>query len=117
MKLSFRNRRKATESLLGPDEYILLTFNDVDISSKISGKRAEYALHVSHMEIDDAHMPHSDVSSVDGRRVEIGSLLSFAQVSFDLFYSIYGIGWFNVSYYSRGRVSNKLSLCRNLAGI
>lgn len=79
MKLSFRNRTNVTESLLGPDEYILLKFNDVDITSKVSGSGAEYALQVSHMEIDDAHMPHTDISSVDDRRIEIGSLLSFTQ--------------------------------------
>ena len=84
MKVSFRNRSNTSESLLRPDEYILMTFNDVDITSQVSGKRAEYALHVSHLEIDDAHIPQNEVNSFDASRVEIGSLLSFAQVSIDL---------------------------------
>ena len=84
MKLSFRNRSNTSESLVRPDEYILMTCNDIDITSQVSGKRAEYALHVSHLEIDDAHIPQSEVNSLDTSRVEIGSLLTFAQVSVNL---------------------------------
>jgi len=77
VKLSFRNRRMETEPFHGSDEYILLKFNDVNLTSSVSGKRAEYALQIAHLDIDDAHVPSKKVNSVDDRRVVIESLLSF----------------------------------------
>ena len=80
-KLSFRNRKSEAQSMLRPDEYMLATFNDLDVTSSVSSKRVDCVMNVGRFEIDDAHIPYNNSDVTQGRRVEIGNLMSFAEVS------------------------------------
>ncbi|CAB9499302.1 Autophagy-related protein 2 [Seminavis robusta] len=80
LKLGFRNRSSEAAPYLGPEEYILMTFDEISATSSLSHKRSEFALHISHLEIDDSQTQYHDkMQAAEGRKAEIGTLLSFTQ--------------------------------------
>jgi hypothetical protein len=79
-KVSFRNRSNESALSSKPDEYILLTFSELSLSSTVSLRSADLALYISHVEIDDAQLDCNGCPT--DLKVEIGNVLSFSQVSF-----------------------------------
>jgi hypothetical protein len=81
------NRRA---SFRRPEEYMLLTFDDLNVSSSLSARTSEHSLSISHFEIEDAQLDTTQVNagyvSLGGipqseGRVEIGNVLRFTSVS------------------------------------
>jgi hypothetical protein len=73
-----------------PDEYMLLTFDDLNVSSTLSARTSEHSLTISHFEIEDAQLDTTQANagyvSLGGipqaeGRVEIGNVLRFTSVS------------------------------------
>lgn len=81
------NRRA---SFRRPEEYMLLTFDDLNVSSSLSARISEHSLSISHFEIEDAQLDttHANAGYVSlggipqsEGRVEIGNVLRFTSVS------------------------------------
>jgi hypothetical protein len=76
------------------EEYLLLTFDDLNFSSSVSLRTSDHSFSVSNLEIEDAQMDKSysggeTFVSIGGQplaegRVEIGNFLRFASVSFGI---------------------------------
>jgi hypothetical protein len=81
IKLLFRNRICEVAPYVGPEEYILLTLDELNASSSLSFSRSEFSFHISHLEIDDSHIPYDKLDTPENPKAEIGSLLCFSQVS------------------------------------
>lgn len=79
LKMSFRGGKSDKKTYLGPEEYVLLTFSDLEITSRVSHKKTELCFQVSQMEIDGAQISHSSVMKKGRPRVEIGNLLCFRE--------------------------------------
>lgn len=72
IKLAFK---AAPESLdKASDEYVLLTFNEANLSSQLSARCSEHALSINHLELEDA----LKAATTSGAGIEIGTLLRFS---------------------------------------
>jgi hypothetical protein len=81
------NRRA---SFRRPEEYMLLSYDDLNVSSSLSARTSEHSLSISHFEIEDAQLDTTQANagyvSLGGipqseGRVEIGNVLRFTSVS------------------------------------
>jgi hypothetical protein len=73
-----------------PEEYVLLTFDDLNVSSLLTARSSDHSLSISHLEIEDAQLDttiaNGEFISIGGSplcegRVEIGNILRFIPVS------------------------------------
>jgi len=78
IKLAFRPDTQGQNTHC--DEYVLLTFSEVSLSSTLTAKSAEHSFSISDMELEDAVLARLDRDGVDGgslQNMEIGSLMRF----------------------------------------
>jgi hypothetical protein len=84
IKLLFRKRTGEAAPSVGPEEYILLSMDELNATSSMSYSRSEFSFHILHLVIDDAHIP---LDTPEKRKTKIGTLLCFSQVSRQLDHS------------------------------
>jgi hypothetical protein len=86
LKIVFRE----PSHVLKPEEYVLMTMDDLNLSVSSSRRTSELTLNIAHFEIEDAQLDKTKASagcfSIGGSpvyegAVEIGSLLGFVSVS------------------------------------
>ena len=87
LKVNFRDLHQ-NSSIVGNDEYILLSFDDMNLSSSTSARNSDMSLSIAHLEVEDSQLDGEaatnefiSVGGVQSRRAEIGNLIRFISVS------------------------------------